>query len=336
MTNAKDLCTSKVIVFSKDRAMQLDATLRSFYAQCRDANSLSIHVLYLATDRHIRQYQELIQAYPKVDFLPQKDFRKDLLSLLNPYAPGSAAERIYLLLSRLGNLGFPLDSLPDRIWRRTFEYIQRLSVKSFMPAWHEERYVLFLVDDNIFTQSFVLGEVVDLLQQQKNLLGFSLRLGENTNHCYANNRPQRLPVFHLLNSMVSKFDWTVSDQDFGYPLEVSSSLYRLKDILPFMVGLPFKNPNELEDRMAFRTKVFRYTHPFLGCYRHSVTFCNPINKVQQIISNRSGENTDHGVEALALRFERGERIRVQAYSGFVPSACHQEVELVFEGQMANE
>jgi hypothetical protein len=205
-----------------------------------------------------------------------------------------------------------------------------------MPTWHEEIYVLFLVDDNIFTQSFVLREAVELLQQQKNLLGFSLRLGENTTHCYVSNRPQRLPVFHSMSRMVSKFDWTVSDQDFGYPLEVSSSMYRLKDILPFIAGLPFQNPNELEDRIAFRAKNFRFTHPFLGCYRQSVTFCNPVNKVQKIISNRSGENTDYGVDALALRFERGERIRVQAYSGFVPSACHQEVELVFERNVENE
>src|SRR5262245_22785832 len=145
MTNAKILCKSNVIIFSKDRAMQLDATLRSFYARCLDADDLSINVLYLATEpRHIRQYQELIKAYPKVDFLSQKDFRKNLLWLLNPYPLSSAAEKIYLLLSRFSNLGFPLGSLPDRIWRRTFEYIQRPLVKSFMPTWHEEIYVLFL------------------------------------------------------------------------------------------------------------------------------------------------------------------------------------------------
>ena len=319
------------IVFSKDRALQLDAVLRSLRLHCQDMQNLQLDVLYLATNElHLRQYHELMRTYQAVNFFAQGDFRRDLLSLLSPYTKGSRAKKIFSDLCAIGQLGFPLGSLLDRIWRRSFEHIQRGLVKARMPALNANEYVAFLVDDNIFTKPFSFGNAIRMLEEKVDVLGFSLRLGENVTYCYVNDKPQALPVFSVINEEILLFDWTKSELDFGYPLEVSSSIYRLVDILPFIAGLPFENPNELEDRMAFRAKTFQSTHPYLGCYRSSVTFCNPINKVQKIIANRSGENIRFGIDELAGRFGRGERIRVEAYTDFVPSACHQEVELVFE------
>ena len=323
--------TVKGVIFSKDRALQLDAVLRSLRFHCRDIEILQLNVLYLATNKfHLQQYHDLVKTYPEVNFSAQENFRMDLLSLLSPYAKGSNAEKIFSLLCAIGGLGFPLGSLLDRIWRRSFEYIQRLLVKVWMPSLSTNEYVIFLVDDNIFTKPFSLGRAIRVLEERSDLLGFSLRLGENVTYCYMRDKQQTLPIFIWVDDDITLFDWTKSELDFGYPLEVSSSIYRLVDILPFIAGLPFANPNELEDRMAFRARTFQTTHPYLGCYRHSVTFCNPLNKVQKIMSNRSGENIQHGIDELAGYFERGERIRVEAYAGFVPTACHQEVELFFE------
>ena len=319
------------IIFSKDRALQLDAVLKSLQLHCQDLDDLQLNVLYLATNEmHLRQYHALMHTYPKINFSAQGNFRRDLLSLLNPYVQSSQAEKIFWYLCAIGQLGFPLGSLFDRIWRRSFEYIQRSLVNAWMPSINKNAYVVFLVDDNIFTGPFSLVRAIRALEARRDLLGFSLRLGENTTYCYVNDRKQDLPTFTPFNGEIFLFDWTKSELDFGYPLELSSSIYRLMDIVPFITGLSFQNPNELEDRMAFRAKTFQSTHPCLGCYRRSVTFCNPINKVQDIISNRSGENTHYRTDELAERFERGERIHIEAYDAFVPSACHQEVELVFE------
>jgi hypothetical protein len=38
------------IVFSRDRAMQLDATLRSFHLHCRDAEASTLHIIYKTTN----------------------------------------------------------------------------------------------------------------------------------------------------------------------------------------------------------------------------------------------------------------------------------------------
>ena len=311
--------------------MQLDAVLRSLRLHCQDLQILQLNVLYLATNEtHLRQYHELMNTYPDVNFSAQQDFRKDLLSLLSPYVKSSQAEKRFSFLYAIGCFGFPLGSLFDRIWRRSFEHIQRAIVASLMPTWGENECVVFLVDDNIFTHPFSLSSAINVLRERKDLIGFSLRLGQNTTYCYVNDTQQNQPAFAQFNAEILLFDWTKSELDFGYPLEVSSSIYRLADILPFIAGFSFENPNELEDRMASRAKGFRSIYPYLACYRRSVTFCNPINKVQKVISNRVGGNFQYGTDELAGRFECGERIRVAAYANFLPSACHQEVELVFE------
>jgi hypothetical protein len=72
------------IIFSKDRAMQLDATLNSFFRHCQDAEKSSIFVLYLTTSEHFeQQYQSLAVDYPNVAFLRQTHFRRDLLQVLS-------------------------------------------------------------------------------------------------------------------------------------------------------------------------------------------------------------------------------------------------------------
>jgi hypothetical protein len=81
--------------------------------------------------------------------------------------------------------------------------------------------------------------------------------------------------------------------------------------------------------MAFTTRHFRSKRPLLACYQHSVTFCNPINMVQSVMPNRAGEFLNYSADALSSKFELGERIQVEAYSGYIPEACHQEVELLF-------
>ncbi len=322
----------QAVIFSRDRAMQLDGVLRSLFLHCQDIDRMDISVLYRTTnDLHSEQYQRLNTEYGgRVVFKNQLDFRGDLLSILNPYSVGGKTERIFLCLSKLGGVGVPLGSLAERLWRRTLRQIQRLVINAFLPNVPVDTFVLFLVDDNIFVRDFQITDALLTLKKQSNILGFSLRLGRNTSHCYSQYRIQILPEFMALDDDILKFNWSTSDGDFGYPLEVSSSVYRLRDILPILAGLNFENPNVLEDRMAFYAGNFKYKYPFFSCYRYSVTFCNPVNMVQNIIPNRLKNDIQYTANGLAFRFERGERIWVESYSGFSPQGCHQEVELIFK------
>ena len=193
-------------------------------------------------------------------------------------------------------------------------------------------HVVFLVDDNIFVRDFRLSEIIEALDNHPDAVGLSLRLGRNTTYCYPLDKEQRLPEFQSIGKNMLKYDWSTAECDFGYPLEVSSSVYRTEDILPFIAGLPFKNPNTLESLMAGDISLFRQSRPFLLCFEQSVTFCAPFNRVQSVYAaNRTAGDAKYSADSLARRFDAGYRIDIAAYQNILPNACHQEVDLTLKG-----
>jgi hypothetical protein len=190
------------------------------------------------------------------------------------------------------------------------------------------RYILFLVDDNIFVGDFSLQTVIDALDGNPKALGVSLRLGANTTYCYTADRSQALPAFTHVGAQLFCYDWTRSELDFGYPLDVSSSVYRISDLLSWLDRWSFRNPNELESRLADNVALFR-NRPQLICFRQSVTFCNPANRVNRAYQNRAGQVYPASSDFLAEKFAAGERVDAAAYSGFTPQGCHQEAAFVW-------
>ena len=123
------------------------------------------------------------------------------------------------------------------------------------------KYVLFLVDDNIFVRPFRFADGINHLENHSNCLGISLRLGENTTYCYSLNCNQGIPQYEFINNTFLEFDWTNAEADFGYPLEVSSSLYRLDDLLPIINSIAFRNPNAFEASLDQSKACFSNSRP---------------------------------------------------------------------------
>jgi glycosyltransferase involved in cell wall biosynthesis len=263
------------LIFSKDRALQVQAAIESFFLYCQDRGRIRLRVLYKASNQlHRGQYERLKEKFLDVSFVEEEDFKKQVLAVV------AGCE-----------------------------------------------YVLFLVDDNLFVGDFSLIDAVVSLQNNADALGFSLRLGRNTTYCYARNAEQHVPAFQGAEGRILKYDWTLGEHDFGYPLEVSSSIYRTADILGLLRQVEFSNPNTLESAMAANSHLYRQVRNSLLCFEQSVAFCTPLNIVQTVWNNRVGRNDNYSVERLAQVFEQGGRIDVERYSGFVPKSCHQEVEL---------
>ena len=260
----------QVIIFSKNRSLQLEACLHSFYDNC--VEKVDINVLYTTTnDDHENSYKKLQKTYKNVVFLQEKSFKSDLLGILT-----------------------------------------------------DKTYVLFVCDDAIFTDSFSLQKTIDFLKRHSKTIGFSFRLGTNTQYCYSHNMPQDLPEYTLYDNIML-FDWTTAQLDFQYPVELSSSIYKIDDILPILDQCEYKNPNDLEWVFYINLNYFANLKQLLGCFEISVAFCNPINKVQNVNNNRSGENYEFNSENLLKIFNKGYRIDLSNFKGFVSSACHQEV-----------
>lgn len=312
----KPLSPITAIVFSRDRAMQLDATLRSYFLHCQDTNLANIHVIFRTTDAlHEGQYYRLIHEYKNhtnLFFHHQRKFHQDVLGLI---AEGAGMRWRIIMYQKLLLLGH-----------------RSRHMRSLCLRFYEPHYILFLVDDNLFVQDFYLQNIIDALEAHPDALGFSLRLGANTTYCYMSGRSQALPdftIFKLLNSIkVLEFYWTKCKDDFGYPLEVSSSIYRTYDLLPLLNQHWFGSPNQLEGCLAKNTDKF-LPLPKLLCFEQSVTFCIPVNIVQQEFSSKGGITHAYSNQSLAEKFAEGERLDVEAYHGFIPTGCHQEIALKF-------
>lgn len=192
-------------------------------------------------------------------------------------------------------------------------------------------YTLFLVDDNIFVRPFNINSAVTALNNHNGAIGFSLRLGRNVTYSYARDCSEVQPQFESVDENVLKFKWYDIKGSFGYPLEVSSSIYRTEHIVKLLSGLNFSNPNTLESEMD-ESKANFFNFSYLLTFDKSVTFCNPINKTQQIYENRSGNNPGFSVDKLAEFFNEKKAIDVSKYVGFVPNSPHQEVELYFKNR----
>jgi len=261
------------VIFSKDRALQLDATLRSLYLNCDEY--LDIHVLYTCSnERHENSYKNLEKKHKFVKFVREIDFKADLLKLI-----------------------------------------------------HDKMYILFVVDDTIFTRKFSVQEIIDVLDTNQDAIGFSLRLGINTTNCYTQNKSQVMPPSVKIKDNILMYGWIGADYDYGYPIELSSSFYRVGDILPILQNLPYENPNSLEWMMYCALDVFKKYKPLLLCYEESVAFSVPLNKVQMTNNNRNSELKEYNPDLLLTKYEQCGIMDIDKLQGFIPNGAHQEVEI---------
>jgi hypothetical protein len=229
------------IIFSKDRAMQLDACLRTFALHCTDGDTCQKRVIFKCTDsRHAAQYATLQKDYPDVEFIAETVFHQNLEAALS---------------------GF--------------------------------EFVLFMVDDNLCVHPFRLGEITSALESETSAIAFSLRLGRNIEFCYSHNdAPQKMPEAVEIPSAetngsegaskesgrIFRFRWVDAGYDFGYPMEVSSSVFRVHQILFVLPPTEtIKQPNALEERIDAKKGRFAQSHPYLLCFEYSAAFCNPLN-----------------------------------------------------------
>ena len=258
------------LIFSRDRAYQLDAVLRSFRRHCRDRQHVNLVVLYSNTKPEFdRRYEQLAKEYSEVRFFAETDFRTQVLTLVREHAA-----------------------------------------------------VLFMVDDNIFVESFDLKLLERALLQTPRALGGSLRLGQNTSYCFSLNIEQPPPRFTPLENELFKYLWQTTAGDFGYPLEVSSSLYLTTVVEPILEKMPFRNPNTLEAGLAAAASGMSRSYPELICYETSRAFCVPLNLVQNEFQNRAANDSEMTAESLGRRYDAGWRVDVARMKGFQPPACH--------------
>lgn len=274
-----EICTT--IIFSKDRPMQLDLTLRTYSNHCLSKKIKNkIIVLYKTSDENYeRAYDMLIKEWHPNGILFKKeyDFKSDLIECCS----GSD-------------------------------------------------FITFVTDDTIFTNDFDLDEITHLLKHNTRTAGFSLRLGLNTVKCFALNCDNAIPSVMDMASNILLYSWSdhflKSQDDFSYPMELSSSVYCNRSFLENAINEgSYSNPNTLEDILYKRIMQSHfYSMPFLMMYKQSCAFSNPLNIVQNTHPNNRNANAYiFSPTSLLNDFFNGYRIDASEFENYVSNGCHE-------------
>jgi len=265
------------LIFSKDRALQLRATIESFVSMCQDFARADIYVLYrITSNRAKEQYDKLESEFPFIHFVYET-------------------------------------VLADQI---------KVIIKNY-------DFIFFQVDDNIFIRNFSIQEPIKYIGDHEDVIGFSLRLGANISYCYMLRCSQRLPIFSSAGNNVLKFNWTEQEYGYGYPLEVSGSIYRVMDILSYISVRNMPRLVMVEGYLNIHKRDFEKTKPCLLCYKRPVVFSLPINNTSGEVENRAGEVVGYTVDELMEKFDQGLRINTSILQNFESISVQQEVPIEF-------
>lgn len=202
---------ANIIIFSKDRAAQLDLLLRSMEKNIDQLYHQNVLVLFKASSPEFADgYRKLVSAWGR------RDRNTGFVTWINEEAFGFRSGLINI-----------------------FEFEER----------REAPITMFLVDDIVFTDevSFRQKEVEHFLHDPE-VLALSLRLDQHKTHCYATNTPMKAPTSQQKDLYL--YSWFGTDGDFSYPMSVDGNLFRTEQILPLLKKLNYWNPNTLEAQLS--------------------------------------------------------------------------------------
>jgi hypothetical protein len=189
------------IIFSKDRACQLDSLLQSVHDNITDHDSIAIMVLYRTTNQAFEQAYTLLQSrtYGKnIRWITEKSFKPDLISLIQERTPDDSV--MFLVDDTVFFRPIMLRPLLDAFTSKTL-FISLRADRNYAddrrhPHFFRETPLLtwfwhtfkrpntwtypFSVDGNIFHASFLKKIVPDLTFKAPNSFEGSMH---QTRHC---------------------------------------------------------------------------------------------------------------------------------------------------------
>lgn len=178
-------------------------------------------------------------------------------------------------------------------------------------------YIMFGVDDIIVTDTIMLNECVQALENY-NAYGFYLRLGKNITQCYTLSvyKDFALPSLESLDGSIFRWHLAKAPYDWSYTHSLDMTLFRKADLQGFITRLEYTTPNSLDFALN------QYTSPdWQGlCYEHSKIVNIPLNIVQE-------NKIDHNMALLSTvdlleEFMMGFKMDSQALFGINNKSPH--------------
>jgi hypothetical protein len=307
-----------IVVFSKDRAFQLEACLRTLLEHCDDIHAVPVKVLWTASNADHKQAYTLLRDSLKtapIEFIEEESFRADLI----------------LILGGLTRLSWQAPFSRCLIQFRNISWMRSLTQVVLTSLLQPKLATLFAVDDTLFLRPFRFSECTARLLAHDRCLVFSLRLGDGITRFYMGDRDQEVPVMDPVDGSADlrEFRWSDADGDFAYPLEVSSSILKVGEIFSRLLRKDWKSPNTLELALANMAGRYRETHPLVLTFRQPRAVAVPLNMVQKdFTANRHGGQDRYHPDELCRLFLQGVRADLSGLDRVAPNSVHAELDLL--------
>jgi len=258
------------IIFSKDRACQLELLLRSLKSYV-DLSDFKIKIIYTYSNEIFQKaYEKLIKSANFAIWILEKD---------------------------------------KKFKEITIENIQ-------------EEYVMFLVDDICFINSFsTKSDEFQNFTKNEDILTLSLRLSPNINFCYAVNRKSGTPSIKN-----GTWEWKNGSGDWCYPNSIDGNIFRKKDIIDGLPKIDFWHPSSLESRLGNHIRILG--KKLMSCFPQQKLVNLPLNMIDPSNTNRS---LNIKTSELNDKFLSNKRISFETLKGIPNNMCHVEIKkIVFE------
>lgn len=263
-----------MLIFSKDRPLQLDGLLRSIYKHYTSRPKVT--VLYKFNSEFEQAYNFLIEKYDQIVFIQETNFERQVRDWL------------------------------DQI---------------------DTEYFCFSCDDVLINRKVDLGLINSTFIDNQAIFSFSIRLGSCINYCQPSKQQMD---FDRGDEDINVFDPSTfpHNWDFGYPFEVTGTIYRTSNFRNFLLTLPegiLRHPNIMEGPIS--AHLHAIPGLYMACFKEPCSLTITVNRVQEISKNEIFEEVS--TEKLLELWDEGKRLDIDYYEGYKHNAiCIGELKLI--------
>tara|TARA_Y100000592_G_C5481991_1_gene326197 strand:+ start:8861 stop:9730 length:870 start_codon:yes stop_codon:yes gene_type:complete len=282
-----------IVIFSKDRAAQLDLCLKSIHKNLESLSSeWKIEVIYTASSKEFEEGYATLQHYWDNVFLyfrPERLFggfkealEENIRSFWGPYV---------------------LFFTDDDIVYKNFEF-------GFQEIQSE-----FEKDEGLACVSLRLGTNTFVQDQ------------------YTNSNCHIPDDVIMGDDNIRKWNWKnqIASSNFAYPFSVDGHIFK-SEIATKMIGDTegYYNPNSLEGKAQHVIKdIINELPEKMGCMESSYVVNTPINRVQETCTNEAGKFFGNSPEELNEIFLNKKRLDLEALDFSTIIGAHQELKLIW-------
>jgi len=283
----EDMITT--LIFSKDRACQLDFLIRSLNKHTSE--HMQLNVLYTSSnnDFHLG-YKKLIEKFPEVNFISQRFFKTDVIKVVS-----DAFKYVCLMTD-------------DDVMFQDFDI-------SF-----DELEVLF-DEINPMSLSLRLGKNTIVQDPYRNLMATIPRhvaIFEDKFMVWDIKSVNNFEIEIIENQVYNRY----YDCNFAMPVSLNGHIYKKSHLFPILKHIQFSCPNSLEIAMA-KAPSSVYPNSVLTCLLHSIMVNSPNNKT----GTKACAKFPLPAEELNRQFLEGKVLNLDKMKNFDIKGCHQELNL---------